>query len=266
MRTSDAILLALAAGVAAFAFMLLDRHDPLATPVVLAQHIAAMILTVFLIALWRPSKAPLAATFAVAYAIMVANIHIELAFFMDVAPDQRAAMLGIATMHCALAVGLARLASPRGGDAPTVAEWTARGVANWILRIAAAAFVYVALYVVIGAAFYTYTMPYYEKVAGLALQVPDIATVLSVQIARGAVYALAALVFALTTPRAQRPTLIAMALFAGLGGIAPLLANTDWPLELRIAHAVEILLQNATFAAIALMLLKTRPIESRAQT
>lgn len=266
MKTTDAILLALAAAVAAFAFMLFDRPDPFATPAVLAQQVAAMILTVFLIALWRPSKAPLAATFAVAYAIMVVNIHIELAFFMDLAPDQRTAMFAFATLHCAVAVGLARLASPPGGDAPTVAEWKARGLANWILRVALAAFAYIVLYVVIGAAFYTYTMPYYEKMAGLALQVPDITTVLSAQVARGTVYALAALIFALTTPRAERPMLIAMALFAGLGGIAPLLSNTDWPIELRVAHAIEILLQNAPFAAIALTLMKIRPIESRAQT
>jgi hypothetical protein len=175
-------------------------------------------------------------------------------------------MLAFATMHCALAVLLARLASPPSGDAAMTAVWNARGVVNWCLRIAAAAFAYIVLYVVVGAAAYSFTMPYYEKIAGLALQVPDIATVLSVQVLRGTVYALAALVFALTTPRAARPMLVAMALFAGLGGVAPLLSNTDWPLELRVAHAIEILLQNAPFAAVALMLFKTRPLESRAPT
>lgn len=265
MKVTDAIVLALAAAVAAVALMLFDA-DPLALPVVAAQRIAAMILTVFLIAAWRPSQAALAATFAVAFAIMVVNIHIELAFFMDVAPDQRAAMFAFAALHCAIAVSLARLASPPGGDAQTVAAWMARGLASWLLRIAAAAFAYVVLYFAIGAAFYTYTMPYYEKMAGLALQVPDVTTVLSAQALRGTVYALAALAFALTTPRAAKPTLVAMGLFAGLGGIAPLLSNTDWPLELRVAHAIEILLQNAPFAAVALMLLKTRAIESQVQT
>jgi hypothetical protein len=40
-----------------------------------------------------------------------------------------------------------------------------------------------------------------------------------------------------------------------------LIGNTAWPLELRVAHAIEILFQNAPFAAIALLLLKTRAVK-----
>lgn len=262
MKTADAVLAAFAAAAAALAFMALEGEGALPAPATAAQRIAAMILTVFLIAAWRPATTPLLATFAVAFAIMVVNIHVELAFFMKVEPHQRALMVAVATVHCAVAVALARMASPRsGGNAQPLADWHARGATNWTLRVTTAAFAYVVLYIVIGAAAYTYTKPYYDDMAGLALETPAIATVVTAQAVRGTVYALAALIFALTTPR-TRSTLIAMGLFAGLGGIAPLLGNTAWPLELRIAHAIEILFQNAIFAAVALAILKTRAAKS----
>lgn len=257
MKAIDALLLAIAATVAAIAFMTLEGQGVFPAPAIAAQRIAAMILTVFFIAAWRPAKTPLLATFAVAFAIMVVNIHVELLFFMQAEPQQRILMAAVATAHCVVAVGLARMASPRAeADASLLADWRARGAANWTLRIVAAAFVYVVLYVVIGAAFYTYTKPYYDEMAGLALHTPDIATVLTAQAVRSVIYALAALTFALTTPR-SRSTLIAVGLFAGLGGIAPLVGNAEWPLELRVAHAIEILFQNGLFAAVALAILKT---------
>jgi hypothetical protein len=261
MKTGDKVLLALAATVAAVAFMALETQGSLPALPVAAQRIAAMVLTVFLIAAWRPAKTPRLTTFAVAFAIMVVNIHVELAFFMKVDLQQRALMAAMGTAHCVVAVVLGRLASSSADpNAPPLADWHARGKANWTSRVVAAALVYVMLYVVVGAAAYTYTKPYYDEMAGLALQTPDIASVFAAQIIRGVVYALAALVFALATPR-PRSTLIAMGLFAGLGGIAPLIGNTAWPLELRVAHAIEILFQNAPFAAIALLLLKTRAVK-----
>jgi hypothetical protein len=256
MKAADIALVVVAAAVAAFGFMALGGALP--APEIAAQRVAAMVLTVFILASWRPAQTPVLATFAVAFAIMVVNIQIELAFFMEAEPLQRALMAAVAAAHCVAAVVLARLASPPAEEhAPTLADGSARGTTNWTLRIVAAALVYIVLYVIIGAAAYAYTKPYYDEMAGLALQTPDIATVLTAQAMRGIVYALAALVFALTTPR-RGSMLIAMGLFAGLGGIAPLLDNTAWPLELRIAHAIEILFQNALFALIALAILKTR--------
>ena len=257
-RAVDAILFALAAAAAAVAFMLVERVDPLADAAVTAQRFAAMLLTVAFIAAWRPAKAPFAVTFAVAFAIMVVNIHLELLFFMKLKLEDRALFVAWGTVHCAVAVLLARLASPSTSGAPMIAEWAARGIANWVLRIALAAFAYIVLYFVVGAIAYTYTKPFYEEAAGLALQVPDVTTVLTAQILRGTVYALAALLFALTTPRSGSPTLVAIGLFAGLGGIAPLVGNNGWPLDMRIVHTVEIMLQNGIFTAIALLLFKTR--------
>lgn len=258
MNTADKVLLALAATVVAIASMLFEAQGSLPEVAITAQRIAATVLTVFLIAAWRPARKPLLVTFAVAFAIMVVNIHIELAFFMQADLHQRALMAALATAHCAVAVVLARLASSATDpNATLLADWHTRGTVNWTLRIVAAALAYVVLYVVVGAVAYTYTKPYYDEMAGLALQTPSIASVFAAQIIRGVVYALAALMFALTTPR-PRSTFIAMGLFAGLGGIAPLIGNTVWPLELRVAHAIEILFQNAPFAVIALTLLKTR--------
>jgi len=258
MNVADKLLLALAAAVAAVAFMALESQGSLPDVTVAAQRILAMVLTVFIIAAWRPANTALLVTFAVAFAIMVVNIHVELAFFMELELHQRALMATVATAHCAVAVVLARLASSAADtNAALLADWRARGAANWTLRIGAAALAYIVLYVVVGAAAYTYTKPYYDEMAGLALQTPNIASVFAAQTIRGLVYALAALAFAITTPR-PRSMLIAMALFAGLGGVAPLIGNTAWPAELRVAHAVEIVFQNAPFAAIALTLLKTR--------
>jgi hypothetical protein len=261
--TVDTALFALAAAAAAAAFMLAERFDPLADVTITAQRFAAMLLMIAFVAAWRPAKAPFATTFAVAFAILVVNIHLELAFFMPMALDDRASLFAMGTANCAIVVLLARLVSAGGTGAPTIAEWAARGTANWVLRLALAAFIYIVLYVVVGAAAYTYTKPFYEDAAGLGLQVPPIATVLMAQVLRGAVYATAALVFALTTPRVGAPTLVAMGLFAGLGGVAPLVGNSDWPLDMRIAHTIEIILQNAPFAAFALWLFGTRTAEAR---
>jgi hypothetical protein len=254
----DTVLFVLAAAAAAVAFMLVERVDPFADAAVTAQRFAAMLLTVAFIAAWRPAKAPVAATFAVAFAIMVVNIHLELVFFMQLKLEDRLLFVAWATVSCAVAVLLARLASPAGIGAPMLADWTQRGIANWTLRIALAAFAYVVLYFVVGAAAYTYTKSFYEEAAGLALQVPPLTTVLTAQALRGTVYALAALLFALTTPRSGTPTLVAMGLFAGLGGIAPLVGNSAWPLDMRIVHTIEIILQNGPFAAVALLLFRTR--------
>jgi hypothetical protein len=261
MKTTDALLAAVAAAVAALGFLMIESHGALPDPAVAAQRIAAMALTVFFIAAWRPASSPLVATFIVAFAIMVVNIHVELAFFMQAEPQQRALMAAHATAHCVVAVLIARMASPRSEPtAQLLASWHARSALNWTARILTATFVYVVLYVVVGATAYTYTKPYYEEMAGLALHTPAIETVFAAQAMRGVVYALAALAFAVTTPR-PRSTLIAMGLFAGLGGVAPLVGNTAWPLELRIAHTIEILFQNAPFAAVALAILKTRAVK-----
>lgn len=259
----DTALFVLAAAAAAAALMLAERFDPLADVAVTAQRFAAMLLMIAFVAAWRPAKVPFAATFAVAFPILVVNIHLELAFFMPMALDDRALLFATGTVTCAIVVLLARLASAAGTGAPMIAEWAARGTANWVLRLALAAFVYIVLYVAVGAAAYTYTKPFYEDAAGLGLQVPPLTTVLVAQIFRGTVYAIAALVFALTTPRPGSPTLVAMGLFAGLGGVAPLVGNSDWPFDMRIAHTIEIVLQNAPFAAFALWLFGTRTVETR---
>lgn len=254
----DAGLIALAAAAAAAAFMLVERVDPLADASVTAQRFSAMLLTIVFLAAWRPARNPFAASFAVAFAIVVVNIHLELAFFMQLRLEDRAWFAATATVQCIVAVMLARLVSSGGIGSPMIAAWAARGFANWISRIALAACLYVVLYFVVGAAAYTYTKPFYEEAAGLALQVPHVTTVLSAQALRGTIYALAALLFALTTPRSGTPTLVAMGLFAGLGGIAPLVGNSDWPLDMRIVHTIEIILQNGPFAAVALLLFRTR--------
>lgn len=259
----DGALLVLAAAAAVAAFMLAERLDPLADVAVTVQRFAAMFLMIAFVAAWRPAKAAFAASFAVAFAILVVNIHLELVFFMPMQLEDRVLLFAMSTANCAVVVLLARLASGAGTGAPMIAEWEARGLANWVLRLALAAFVYIALYVVVGAAAYTYTKPFYEDAAGLGLQVPQITTVLMAQVLRGTVYAIGALVFVVTTPRVGSPTLVAMGLFAGLGGVAPLIGNSDWPLDMRIAHTIEIILQNATFAAFALWLLGTRTAEAR---
>lgn len=260
LSAADTVLIVLAAAAAALMFMLVEQIDPLADITATGQRFAAMLLTIAFIAAWRPVKGPLLATLAVAFAIMVVNIHIELTFFMRMEPEHRALALALGTAQCAVAVLLARLVSAPGTGAPMIADWRVRGTVNWVLRIALAAFAYMLLYVVVGAAAYSYTKPFYEEAAGLALRVPDITTVLAAQALRGTVYALAALVFVLSTPRSGMPVLVAMGLFVGLGGVAPLVGNSIWPLDMRIVHTVEIILQNAPFAAAALWLFRTRTV------
>lgn len=216
---------------------------------------------VVLVAAWRMLTNAVWTVAAVVFAIAVVNIQIELLFFMKADAAQRLAMLAGQSANCLLVVlAGVLLASPREAVSETVSAWGGRGAGGWALRLVAAALVYVVLYFVVGASAYTYAKPYYDAMAGgLGLTVPDVQTVLATQVLRGSVYAAAALAYCLVTARRAGAAHVLALLLAGFGGLIPLLGNTAWPTELRLIHAIEIVLQNAPFGLAAYALFRTRP-------
>lgn len=229
-------------------------------PVEALQWALSGAASVLLVAAWRMLTGAVWTVAAVVFAIAVVNIQIELLFFMTVEPAQRLAMLAGQSTNCLLVVlAGVLLAVPRGTADETVSTWGRRGVGAWAMRFAAAALVYVLFYFVVGAAAYTYTKPYYDAMTGgLGLTVPDVQTVLAAQVLRGSVYAAAALAYCLVTVRRAGAAHVLALLLAGFGGLVPLLANTTWPTELRLIHAIEIVLQNVPFGLAAYALFRTR--------
>lgn len=230
-------------------------------PVEALQWALSGAASVLLVAAWRMLTDAVWTVAAVVFAIAVVNIHIELLFFMKVEPAQRLAMFAGQSANCLLIVlASVLLAAPRETVGATVSSWGGRGLGAWAVRFAAAALVYVLLYFVVGAAAYTYTKPHYDAMTGgLGLTVPDVQTVLATQVLRGSVYAAAALAYCLVTARRAGAAQVLALLLAGFGGLIPLLGNTAWPTELRLIHAIEIVLQNAPFGLAAYALFRTRP-------
>ncbi len=127
---------------------------------------------------------------------------------------------------------------------------------SWLWRFLASAFSYLLFYFVFGAINYQLvTKPFYAAhVSGLA--VPPPLTVLVAEMVRAPLIVLSVVPLILSW-RGERSTL-AIACGATLfvvGGVVPLLLNTDLPDILRLASAIEIFFQNFSTGLVAVSLL-----------
>ena len=190
--------------------------------------------------------------FALIYGILAVNTAIELLFFSEMALPAALAFLALGAVATAV---YAMLSSLLFRPEKEVAEerdtrWSGlktHSAAGWTWRISAGVLTYLALYIVVGAIAFRYTGTYYTDPSyGLDLTVPSLGTVFMVQVARSFIFILALwpLAASVRCTRVQASALGGAALFV-LGGLLPLLLNTDWPAPLRLYHTVEILFQNA---------------------
>lgn len=116
------------------------------------------------------------------------------------------------------------------------------GTGQWWLRIALAAVVYMVAYCVLGSITWYFVKPYYDDPKlGLKLRVPGGKVIITLQLGRGlaATLALLPLIVSVGIERAVWWPQMALAL-AMVGAVVPLVNAHDWPLRLRIAHALEI--------------------------
>jgi hypothetical protein len=117
-----------------------------------------------------------------------------------------------------------------------------RTEASWALRFGLATLSYVPIYYAFGMIVAPFVLPYYNNPdLGLHLVVPGFGIILPLEIGRGLLYALT--LFPLIV--VLRGGLWSRALWVGLtiaivGSLVPMLMAPGWPLDLRMAHGLEV--------------------------
>ena len=136
--------------------------------------------------------------------------------------------------------------------------WQQRRLPSWVLRISLAMMSYILLYFIVGAVAFQYTEPFYTSLASdLSLKIPPLEVILQTQVMRSLIYVLGlmSIIAGFMGSKRMLALLAGCALFM-LGGLAPLLANNEWPPILRYYHMIEIFFQNFTAGLCMVYLLK----------
>ena len=226
------------------------RHGTTSVEGLLLSLAAAYVLTAVcgdLIArLPWPTHQRAGALFVLCYAVMAVNVALELRFFSTTSMEEILSI--VLTNIIFLGPWALLLARSTPSVLPTV-SWTdsvrylvgLRSPIGWALRIVLACVAYVAVYFVVGAVAYNFTQPFYNDPAlGMNLLVPPLSVILPLQGVRGLIYlaAFAPIIAGVDARRRVVGTLMGAVLFVA-GALAPLVANTAWPIELRFYHSVE---------------------------
>lgn len=185
------------------------------------------------------------------YLVMYLNTGIELHFFSTTSTTEYVRHYGFGLFYTFIATtGIVYFFGSPGSYTPYAVQWqqfwAQRVWGQWLWRIPVAAFVYIVLYLLVGAMAYQFTAPYYtDPIYGLNLLVPALDLIFRVQILRSLLYVLilCMVMVSFSGSRRKLALLAGLALFV-LGGLTPLLSNTDWPLALRFYHTIEIFFQN----------------------
>ena len=192
--------------------------------------------------------------------VNLVTVMIEGAAFDPTAQSPASLPIDVALqLLVAILVGLATMTfGQRRGplDPAPVPAARERSMLSSTVRYVTCAFVYVALYFVVGAINFTLvTGPFYASgTAGLVVPPPE--TVLIVAAVEGALLPLAVLpLLSVIAGSRRRRALISGASLFLLGGLIPLIVAPPLPLLLRVSSAVEILFQKfpAGVAAAALL-------------
>lgn len=192
--------------------------------------------------------------------VVPVNLGLELAIFTSDGPTRLPGFVLSSLAWSAVYAGLAVWLTPDRERAAVVPRLRAlvatRSAGAWSLRLGAALLVYPLIYLVVGAFFFQFTEPFYTDPAwGLGLTLPPVGLVLEVQMLRGLIFVMALTGLLLA---ARRHALLGGLALAVVGGLTPLIMNTDWPSMLRVYHGLEILLQNLPAGALMLVLLGPR--------
>jgi len=186
------------------------------------------------------------------------NIHIEALFFqiLPLATSVRDLLMGL-TIAFAASVLIVFLGGRLPAEStPTVRGLSPRLIQGWTWRAPVAAFSYVVLYFAAGIAVFPFVQEFY---AGKPLPTPG--TLIAMQMLRGLVYVAVVFPFVqrMSGQRWRAAWVLGLA-FSVLGGIAPLLLpnNEYLPVNIRVAHAVEIGISNFLFGLAVTMLLVPR--------
>lgn len=177
-----------------------------------------------------------------------------------------------AVEHAGLAVALASLFRPQSGRRrlPAVlGEFLSRrGWLDWLARFAAASVLFVLVYFFFGMIVAPYVVPFYQNPAlGLRLTIPEINVILPLELGRGLLHALVLfpLIALLQEGNSRSRWGIAFRIASALvvlGSWQPMLSAAIWPVELRLAHGLELTADGMVYGLIIVWLMaagRTRP-------
>ena len=208
----------------------------------------------------------LAIALAIAVFVNLLAVMVEGATFEpDAQPVSTLTANAALQLIVAVLVGLTTTALvPRSGSAASARAFPRRPVLAWLARYVACVATYVVLYFIVGAInFALVTGPYYDSgVAGLV--VPPAGVVFAVAVVEGSLFPAALLPLFGFLPGTRRARMLigGMSLFV-LGGVVPLIVAPSLPPALRLASAVEILLQKFPAGAAAAALLGPEDVAPR---
>jgi hypothetical protein len=213
----------------------------------LSGTLLALVLAPVAVRLAVPTLARAGVLFLLLFGLNSLVNVIEGAFFTDWLGRGAAAMLLLAASGHLPAAWLLAVLFPPPGVESTLADaarhlFARRSAVAWLARLLAAGLAFVPIYWTFGMLVYPFVRSYYEDPAlRLGLRVPAAEQILALQVGRGLLFVLLVLPLAVLLPGAwwRRGLWIGLVI-AALVGWEPLLANTAWPLGLRVPHALEI--------------------------
>lgn len=137
----------------------------------------------------------------------------------------------------------------------------------WSFRIFAAGIAYVLIYFTFGLLVSPIVLPYYtDPTLGLELTVPSFGVLIPLEIGRGIIYVFMLVApIAMTKLRSWRLVFFLTSILAGVGAIPGLLAAQAWPLELRIAHGLEIIADSFFYSLVIAKIFKKFSIGQNSQ-
>ncbi len=191
---------------------------------------------------------------------------IEALFFTTIpAVEWSFSLFVSAVEHAGLAVLLALLYRPQSGLRSVFAVLgellSRRGWLDWLARFAAAAVLFVVVYLFFGMVVAPYVVPFYQNPAlGLRLAIPGFNVILPLEVGRGLLHALVLfpLIALLREGTARSRWGIAFwiaSVLVVLGSWIPMLSSSFWPAEMRVAHGLELMADGIVYGLLLVRLM-----------
>jgi len=235
----------------AFMFLKTDTTplDPLVTFVLLSIGGVPLALVLGFVALHFKFPLPIRylLVFMILYCIgYVLNI-IEYIFFSDVLIHQLYYEITVMTLTHIIIAFLIIMLYPANESTSSLVSviksfFNGRPTQWWVVRIFLAGIAYLVIYLIFGMIVSPFVLPYYTDPSyGLNLKLPGFDVIIPLEIIRGMIYAILLIpIIATSTLKKWRLVLLLASVLLFVGAFPGLVGNQLWPIELRLAHGLEI--------------------------